>query len=110
LERCLFAPNVWRRGEDGWFCTALAPGVAAAVLVAGAPAAFDCAVLGVALPPPAGAVVPPGVAEGAAFTGPDCTVPAEPVALLPPPIWAVPVELEAELVPLPPTVAGVDTV
>jgi hypothetical protein len=47
-----------------------------------------------------------GVAWGPA----DCTLPSDPAALLPPPIWTVPAELEALLLPAPPAEAGAVTV
>src|SRR5439155_2156081 len=49
-------------------------------------------------------VVPPAV--GATAGPADCAVPVESVALLPPPTWMVPVDVEASLVPAPPTEAG----
>src|SRR4029079_7739127 len=53
-------------------------------------------------------VFEPAVAFGDAATVPPCAVPAEPVELLPPPIWAAPIELSAVLPtpatdPVPPT-------
>jgi len=45
-------------------------------------------------------------AAGDACGEPDCSTPDDPVAELPPPIWTPPVELDAVLVPPPPTVTG----
>jgi hypothetical protein len=54
----------------------------------------------------AAVAVGPEAANGVASNGPDCTVPPEPVAVLPPPTCTAPVEFDAVFVPLPPTVSG----
>src|SRR6266571_6859686 len=58
------------------------------------------------------AVAGPDPVAGAvdAVVPPICTVPTDPVAVLPPPICAEPIESVVELVPLPPTVTGAVTV